>query len=81
MKPSATYTESEVEEAEKFMRQNVVNGSNRQVMLYNLQVTRESRRNFVLTWSKQKDSKINSTFILNKYPLLYRANEAVTFFS
>lgn len=76
LKPTETFSEAEIEDAEKFMRQNVVDKSNVQLMLYKLQVTRESRRKLVM--SKEKDPKFNSTFLLNKYPLLYRLNQAVS---
>ena len=50
----------------------MVDKSNVQLMLYKLQVTREGRRKLVM--SKEKDPKFNATFLLNKYPLLYRLN-------
>jgi hypothetical protein len=76
LKPTDTFSEAEKEDAEKFMRQNVVDKSNVQLMLYKLQVTHESRRKLVM--SKEKHHKFNSTLILNKYPLLYRLNQAVS---
>lgn len=78
MLPSEMFSQKEVDEAEKFMRHNVLGKENRQTMLHNLYITRESRRKLINEGSKKGNTSITPVFVLNKYPLFLRLNDAVS---
>jgi hypothetical protein len=63
---TATTSSGDIEEAERFMRNNVYNDRNKEILLQKFDLTRKSRRAFVT--SKEKGHC--ATTILQKYPLL-----------
>ena len=71
MLPSASFSNEEIEEAEKFMRHNPVSSTNTAVMLQKFRMTREQRRKFI------EDKTSTATSVLQKYPLLVNLKEAV----
>lgn len=65
------YTDVEIQNAEIFMRQNVVSTTNRQEMLENFAITRQTRIKLL------EDKSKTASYILKRYPLLMEMIETV----
>ena len=76
MLPTESFSKEEVEDCEKFMRQNTVDGSNMSLMLQKFKITRQQRRQLIEEKSKS-DISITPSFVLNKYPLFLNLKDAV----
>ena len=79
MLPMEIFCKEDVESAEKFMRENVVDSNITAFMFAKFTVTRQDRRELIDDSSEQSALIITPSFVLKKYPIFVNLKEAVRY--